>query len=65
MPGVEEGIPSRGTPLRFAPFRPLPLSPASPLAAGTCIQRALPPTLVRGCTSPLEGIPSSDKLDNY
>ena len=27
----EEGRPSRGTPLRFAPFRPLPLPPASPL----------------------------------
>ena len=44
--------------LHFASFRPLPLSPASPLAAGTCIQRAPTPTLVRGCTSPLEGPPS-------
>ena len=58
---VGEGIPSRGTPLRFAPFRPLPLSPSSPAVAGTCIQRAPPPALVRGWTSPLEGIPSPTK----
>ena len=39
-----------GTPFRFAPLRPLPLSGSS--ASRTASRRAPPPILVRGWTSP-------------
>ncbi len=43
------------TSLRCVPAPPI--VSCVPATAGTCIQRAPPPALVRGCTSPLEGSP--------
>ena len=45
------------TSLRCVPAPPI--VSCVPATAGTCIQRAPPPALVRGCTSPLENIPYS------
>ena len=52
-----EGIPSRGTPLHYASLRSGP-SHFATLRLTTSPLWAPLPTLVRGCTSPLEGIPS-------
>ena len=64
-----KGYTPRGPPLRYAPFRPLPqllghfrLEQAPPKISNNL--RAPPPTHVRGCTCPLEGIPSSGPRDN-
>ena len=53
----EEGRPSRGTPLRFAPFRPLPLSPAFPLR-GNLYPTGPSPYPCAGVHKPPEGSPS-------
>ena len=38
-------------------LRPLPPYPASLASRGTCLRRAPPPPLARGCASPREGLP--------
>ena len=48
----KEGMPSRGTPLRFASFRPLPLSPASPLPRELLSNGPLPLPLCGGAQAP-------------
>ena len=47
-----EGMASRGAPLRFAPFRPLPLSPASPLSRELVSNGSLPLPLCGGAQAP-------------
>ena len=59
--GGRDTLQGDSTSLRSVPAPPI--VSFVPAVAGTCIQRAPPPTLVRGCTSPLEGIPSSVQVD--
>ena len=56
--GVRETLPGDATSLRCVPAPPI--VSCVPATAETCIQRAPPPALVRGCTSPREGLPYSD-----
>ena len=58
----EEGIPSGGTPFRASRSTPAPpMRSSTALASPSAVLSlwAPPPTLVRGCTSPPEGIPPS------
>ena len=56
------GLRSHGRSGRFTPFAPIAHSGPShrflrPRFAGTCLRRAPPPPLARGCASPREGLP--------
>ena len=56
------GLRSHGRSGRFTPFAPIAHSGPShrflrPRFAGTCLRRAPPPPLARGCASPQEGLP--------
>ena len=58
------GLRSHGRSGRFTPFAPIAHSGPShrflrPRFAGTCLRRAPPPPLARGCASPRGGSPSS------